>query len=642
MGNNMKSKENLKFLGLLTAACFLIFLPFFINPSFLTNLPGDLKETYYPLIEFFKKTIQDYHQIPLWRPSFFSGMPLLGDSNSGLFYLPNYLFLFLPTNFAFILLLFLHFLFASISVYFLANSGFKISKPASLLAALYFLLFPKNFAHLQTGHVGLLFALAWAPLIFLLALRLAKKPSIKVSLFLSLSLAFSYFAYYVAYYILGFIIWFLIFESFFIKGRKKILKLWTHFFLSLILFLGLISAQLLPFLTLTQRSTRSLLTFKETAIPLWSFKRFFFSTIFPWGKISTIHQEAFLYLGLAPIALSFFGLLALKRKQKIFFCLTLLTLCLFVLGSRLPFYKIFYHLVPGLKWMRVTTRPWFVAQILIALMAGKGLDLVKKRKNFISSLLVLLVIAVVLELSTVNFLRFKSSQPLPDSGNQIIEFLKKDKNFFRVYCTTHCLSQKEAQASGIKLVDGESPLQLKNYLDLQQEAGGYQWLEYAVIHPPYQVFDQKPQPNAYLLGLLNTKYILSPYEIVSEDLELKKKIQDINIYQNSKLLPSAYLLRDSEIIPVKITHHSPNKIILDSQGLPPGKLVLSEVFYPGWKATSGGKVLKIFPHEKILRAISLKDSGSEVIFSYFPSTLKIGLFLSTVALLGIIILWRKI
>jgi hypothetical protein len=637
----MKIRKNSKYLSIITIICFVVFLPFFLNPSFLINIPGDLKETYFPLIEFFKKSIKTYHEIPLWRPSIFSGMPLLGDLNSAIFYLPNYLFLVLPTDFCFIFLLFLHFLFASISMYFLARSYFKISKQASLLAALYYLLFPKNFAHLKAGHVVLIFCLAWAPLIFLLAIKLTKKPLVKTSLLLSISLAFSYFAHYITYYILGFLTWLLIVKSLFLKNKKRIIKIWSHFFLTLALFLGLVSIQLLPFLEIAQKSTRSLLGFKEAAIPPWSLKRFFFSTLFPWGKIDLINQEAFLYLGIIPVALSFFGILILKKKQKIFFLASILLVILYSFGSRLPFYKFFYTLVPGIKWMRVTTRPWFIVQILIALLIGLGFDFLKKNKKSKAFLLLIIFTSIVLELSTVDFLRFKNNQPLLDKTDQILRFLKEDSDSFRVYCTTHCLSQKTAQQYGIRLVDGESPLQLKDYLSFQQKAGGYQWSEYAVIHPPYQVFNEKPQPDAYLLGLLNTKYVLSPYEITAKNFLLVKKSNDMLIYQNQKFLPSAYLINDSETIPIKITSHSPNKIILDTQNLPSGKLVLSEIFYLGWKATSDGQVLKIFPHEKILRAVSLKDSDSKITFSYEPLSFKIGLFLSSVTLLGIIILWRR-
>jgi uncharacterized membrane protein YfhO len=142
------------------------------------------------------------------------------------------------------------------------------------------------------------------------------------------------------------------------------------------------------------------------------------------------------------------------------------------------------------------------------------------------------------------------------------------------------------------------------------------------------------------LGLLNTKYVLSPHEITAKNFLLVKKSNDILIYQNQKFLPSAYLINDSETIPIKITSHSPNKIILDTQNLPSGKLVLSEIFYPGWKAISDEGNLNIYPEQKILRAVNFKSGNSKIIFSYEPKPFKHGLFLSSVTLLSIIILWR--
>ena len=56
--------------------------------------------------------------LPLWNPYAFSGMPLLGDAQTAMFYPPNWLFFVLPGEVAFNYATLIQFVLAGISIYF--------------------------------------------------------------------------------------------------------------------------------------------------------------------------------------------------------------------------------------------------------------------------------------------------------------------------------------------------------------------------------------------------------------------------------------------------------------------------------------------------------------------------------------------
>jgi len=59
-------------------------------------------------------------------------------------------------------------------------------------------------------------------------------------------------------------------------------------------------------------------------------------------------------------------------------------------------------------------------------------------------------------------------------------------------------------------------------------------------------------------------------------------------------------------------------------------LVLSQIYYPGWKAFVDGKQTPVFPADYALTGIAVAPGSHDVIFKFDPLSFKIGLLLSTV------------
>ena len=102
----------------------------------------------------------------------------------------------------------------------------------------------------------------------------------------------------------------------------------------------------------------------------------------------------------------------------------------------------------------------------------------------------------------------------------------------RAYCTTGCLDRLTAHRMGIALLGGNNPIQLKSFVEYLQMAGGYKEQGYHPILPPYTVFNQLPQPNAELSAQTATKFVVSPYELMDNNLKLIDQEGDYRLYLN--------------------------------------------------------------------------------------------------------------
>ena len=84
---------------------------------------------------------------------------------------------------------------------------------------------------------------------------------------------------------------------------------------------------------------------------------------------------------------------------------------------------------------------------------------------------------------------------------------------------------------------------------------------------------------------------------------------------------------------VKFIHYSPNKFILESYSSQTGFLVLSEIYYPGWKAFVDGKSTKIYRTDSILRGIYLEPGKHSILFRYQPTSFRNGLMITLITLI---------
>jgi hypothetical protein len=195
--------------------------------------------------------------------------------------------------------------------------------------------------------------------------------------------------------------------------------------------------------------------------------------------------------------------------------------------------------------------------------------------------------------------------------------------------------------------------------------GIYNPLVLADYHRYWEGLGSRSTP---LYDFLNAKYIVGHKDVVLdwEKFELAFDADpSVNIYRNTQVLPRALIVHEAWSVPdhqqafdlihredfdpattvvvengesltddragaaeVQIRSFSNNAINLVASTSEPGYLVMSEVYYPGWRVEVDGKREEITRANYAFRAVFLSPGTHEVSFSFQPTTWRVGLLLS--------------
>jgi hypothetical protein len=203
----------------------------------------------------------------------------------------------------------------------------------------------------------------------------------------------------------------------------------------------------------------------------------------------------------------------------------------------------------------------------------------------------------------------------------VIAFLRSDPDRFRIDTRTDLqgLWQPDTAAlAGLQDVGGiDNPLALRSYTDFWEATGGR---------------------ATRLYDLLNVKYVL-----VKEGTPLPGDkfvrvfgpAQGIDVYENQDFLPRAWLASadaDLSNLPIpaavtaaQVTEYTATRMSFQVTAPAPGRLIVSEFWYPGWTATVNGAPAAIDPVNGALRSVTVPAGASTVTLIYWPATFTWGL-----------------
>jgi len=91
--------------------------------------------------------------------------------------------------------------------------------------------------------------------------------------------------------------------------------------------------------------------------------------------------------------------------------------------------------------------------------------------------------------------------------------------------------------------------------------------------------------------------------------------------------------RDDE---VEIVLYEPERVVVEARLAEEGYLVLTDAYYPGWRALIDGREVPIHRADVLFRAVRLPAGRHRVEFVYDPLSFKIGAAISLAALLGVV------
>lgn len=83
----------------------------------------------------------------------------------------------------------------------------------------------------------------------------------------------------------------------------------------------------------------------------------------------------------------------------------------------------------------------------------------------------------------------------------------------------------------------------------------------------------------------------------------------------------------------RVVEHVPNRLVVEVEAVANGFLVLSEIYYPGWRARVDGHNAPLYRADYLLRAVPVEAGHRRVEVYYDPLSFKVGLGITVVTLL---------
>jgi hypothetical protein len=262
---------------------------------------------------------------------------------------------------------------------------------------------------------------------------------------------------------------------------------------------------------------------------------------------------------------------------------------------------------------------------------------------------------------------------------EAIEYIRSDTSLYRVYGFIPNTAQDDYSRFfpnynmyyQISDVGAYSPLVMNDYYKFMENLGSVDdsiWR----LEPSLDALSE----NLHLLSLLNVKYIITYEEIKDKRMELTYSDEKVNVYRNKGSLPRAFFLSNFKVISneqdaldflrsrefnpmdvvvlnekpfsiengsdsqhknagVEIKDYSSNRVILNINVPSSGILVLSDTFYPGWKAFIDWEETEIMKANAIMRAVVVPEGKHLVKFVYDPVPFNYGLRLGLCTLIGL-------
>lgn len=581
----------------------IFYVPVLSNLDLFLLRGNDLQEFFWPIFYYTKESIHNYLTIPTWNPWILSGTPLIPDPQSMLFYPPNIIFLLLPFKIAFLLSFIAYSIIGGIGIYFIARK-LNFVQDISIFIACCYISAPRFAAYLEAGHFGLIAAWGITPLAFLFAMSIYQEPNLLKSILLSILLLFILNTHIITF----FLVFFSIFIIFISKSQKKKINIFYFVFVSF-LTIGLSAISLLPSLEWQSETTRQILLHNPEIYPQWkSFTHIVKATILPEifgiNFIQTLTTEEYITSGMMLSTLSLLGLMKLRKNERMITLAITCILLAIILSSHKKLVPLIID-IPIFPLLRVVTRVWFILYFIVLYLCAIYLSHIKS--NIVKYVIMCITIAELTMLSWIYLAKLPNT--IARAPINLLNELQLDSSDFRVFCTSMCISQKDAAEKHIQLIEGYSTLVQMNYYEYAWQLTGEWWNYYTLAIPPFGISQfEQIIPDTKALGAYNTKYIVSPYQINSQRLSLLNRFDGYYLYKNQDFM--------EKVINGKIVEIRPNsiKVLVTDPDKP---LKISLVYTKGWRAINeNNKVLEIV--ETSDKLIEIKDTKyTKIVYVYY-------------------------
>ncbi len=303
--------------------------------------------------------------------------------------------------------------------------------------------------------------------------------------------------------------------------------------------------------------------------------------------------------------------------------------------------------------------------------------------SIINKKLITISLIIILILATLDMLRFANKwQPFPPNDlfkeTKIITKLKSLDNTYR---TIGAYGAEGSVYFGIPGTEGYDPLYINRYGEFMGS------LEKGKIMPSDRSGLVLPVNSKFMpkvIDLIGIKYVLLknsdinktwafPFKKYPNKFKLIYKDNEFHIFENINVYPRAFLVGDYKQIndsqkiinkildknfdlrksvvlednpkinnnrnfkgSAEIINYLPNKIIIITNSNSDSVLVLTDNFYPGWKAKVNGKEKNIIRADFTYRGVSLPKGENTVEFYFESEYFKWGIYLAAISIFSIL------
>ncbi len=335
----------------------------------------------------------------------------------------------------------------------------------------------------------------------------------------------------------------------------------------------------------------------------------------------------------------------LKKKSKTLLPIGIVGIVLLLLWGCVYFLPTIYPSANDIAVSKSNLRLPTVLYIAISLFAVLYTRFKKRFANLMVALIILISIFDLLRFGW-KYTPFVNSEFLfPET--KITKFLDNDNSLYRLAATDdRLLIPNFSTAYSIQSIEGYDPLYVNNYAKF---IAANERDNHSVVGP--FGFNRTIRPrnfNSDVYDFLNVKYLLSLDEIDNPKYELILEEGMTKLYENKNVFPRAYFVqkvhevqnaqeaadlihsidikneaviygdesvKDYSLGSAKVVTYLPNKVEIQTENQKEGFLVVSDVYYPSFRATIDGKDAEIIPVNIAFRGIKVPAGEHRVVFS---------------------------
>lgn len=596
---------------------------------------------------------------PLWTPYVFSGMPFFADIQTAVLY---------PFNL--VLSLFVYEGGLSYVVYeyqvvfhlplggyfmFLFLRDQDLDFKSALLGGSLFAFNAFFISHAH--HAGMVHAGIWLPLVFYFCrrgFRLAPQWFLGCPVVLVVSL-FAGHPQITIYIFYAFTAYF-VFMAYSLKGG--LLESASRYGFVIMAFFLLGAVQLLPTFEFLQNTARNVLSYADAvkdSFPSQSLLSLFIEGLYDSSYESWQKWEFSCYVGVGAIFLAVFGVMRRLDSEPVFFMFLAVLSLVLMLGENTPVYRLFYHLMPGFKFFRVPARFGYLFAFSMSVLSACGfcrltaMPLVTKHK-VIPFALILVILADLFFARNLHNQMIMSKDKLDSvlyhsPVAQVLNTATRGSRFF--------VRNKFSSYANLGLVyrksniAGYNQFQLKNYRNLNLDSPRTASLLGAelVDYDNFESVDEKWKSaglETRLNFIVNRNAMPRAFVVQRSSLDNGFDLQKA-LDAGFDPLSMVYLDKEFSSDPIEgysryaVTRYADkgNAIEIDLESDEKGFLVISEVYYPGWRVYVNDVEKGVLRADMLLRAVRVEKGADRVLFVFQPRSFVIGATLSLISFLAL-------